>query len=139
MMSAPASREVMSVRTLTDALGGSQRSGQQRIAMQRRIDAALLRFFCAAYVVEGNEARAAALVLRLVARDPDFDAPAWIRALFACHREALAEIFHRADHGRETDYAEGSESTGKVSARSGRGGRAGARLRTAAGTRGDCR
>jgi hypothetical protein len=98
-------KEPMSVRVLVDELGGSQYSGCQRKQIGAEIEAALLSFYDVARETEGTDEGAAILLLRMVARDPVFDAPPWLRELFAAHREALEETFYRPDHGREDDYS----------------------------------
>jgi hypothetical protein len=100
-------REPLSERDLLDELGGTQASGHQRNTMRHEVEAAVCAFYESARVLEPTDERAAALVLRMVARDQGFVAPDWMKELFAAHREALDETFHRPDHDRATDYGQG--------------------------------
>ena len=94
--------EPMSARTLTDELGGDQRSGCQRAATQDAVENAIRAFFDAACDLEGEE-RAAVLTLHLIARDQSYQPAPWLVEKLALHREACLEEFHRSDYDRQTD------------------------------------
>jgi hypothetical protein len=100
--------EPLSVRSLVDALGGTQRSGQQRALAQAEVHEALSAAYRVAVDLEGEET-AAAVLLSMCARAPDFEPPAWLVELWGAYRERLRERFRREDVGRETDYSEGTE------------------------------
>ncbi|MEY4508191.1 MAG: hypothetical protein RLZZ450_313 [Pseudomonadota bacterium] len=105
--------EPMSGRDLVDELGGNQTSGHQRASMDREVLAAVAQFYELAHEFEDTDERAAILLLHMVARDADYEPAEWMKELFAAHREALDETFHRADYGRQTEYDGGSERDGE--------------------------
>ncbi len=102
-------RDPISVRDLANELGGDELSGHQRVIMLQEVRDALLHFYEVAREYVETDEQAAALVLRMVARDPNFEVPEWARELFAAHREGLEELFHDPGRGRATDY--GSDRT----------------------------
>jgi hypothetical protein len=103
--------DARSVRTLVDALGGTQRSGQQRARMQAEVNEALWRLYIHAWAVLESELLAAAVLLRVCARDRvGLELPEWLVALWEEYRPPLAEMYRREYVGCETDYSEGQAS-----------------------------
>lgn len=111
--------EPLSTRELVDNLGqdadpsaplGSQTSGCQRAKVQAEVEDALHEAYIAAWALY-DEGRAAAILLRMCARDPAFEAPDWLRELWALYRDELRAEFHGSADDRETDWSEGREDS----------------------------
>lgn len=110
--------EPLSTRELVDNLGqdadphaplGSQDSGCQRAKVHREVHAALKQAYLVAWAMHEDEKIAAAVLLRICARDPDFEPPEWLRGLWLDHREVLRETFEGHGDDKQTDWSEGRD------------------------------
>jgi hypothetical protein len=107
--------EPVSTRELVDSVPkaadpfterGKQVSGRQRERMQEELWEALIEFYVAARALYDQET-AAALLLRMCARDPSFEPSEWLVELWDDYRDDMRERFHGAADDGRTDWAEG--------------------------------
>lgn len=99
-----------STREIVDQLGGSQHSGHQRAVQQSELLTSLRLVYRTAKRLHG-EREAAALLLRICARDESFVAPYWLVALWRRHETSLLEQFVGTGDDGHTDYAHRDEDS----------------------------